>query len=83
MLKRSLIGTALAAFLACLVMLTIPSKVGVNLASAKSEEKKIERGWLGVYVQDITKDLQEAMDLKSKRGVLVRDVVEDSPADEA
>jgi len=83
MLKRSLIGTVLATFLACLVILTIPSKAGVNLASAKSEEKKIERGWLGVYVQDITKDLKEAMDLKSKRGVLVRDVVEDSPADEA
>lgn len=83
MLKRSLIGIVLATFLACLVMSTIPSKVGVNLASAKSEEKKIERGWLGVYVQDVTKDLKEAMDLKSKRGVLVRDVVEDSPADEA
>jgi S1-C subfamily serine protease len=55
----------------------------VNFTSAKEYEKETKRGWLGVYVQDITKEIKEAMDLKSKRGVLVRDVVEDSPADEA
>ncbi len=79
MLKKSVIPVVLATFLASLVMLTIPSMAGVYFAS----EKKAERGWLGVYVQNITKDIKEAMDLKSKKGVLVRDVVEDSPADEA
>lgn len=75
MLKKSSVRIIAAIFLACLVM--------VNFASAKKHEKKAKKGWLGVYVQDITKDIKEAMDLKSKRGVLVRDVVEDSPADEA
>jgi len=75
MFKKSSIHIVLATLLASLVM--------VNFTSAKEYEKETKRGWLGVYVQDITKEIKEAMDLKSKRGVLVRDVVEDSPADEA
>jgi S1-C subfamily serine protease len=42
-----------------------------------------EFGWLGVYIQNITPGLQEAMDLDSDEGVLIDDVVEDSPAEEA
>ena len=80
---KGLISIVLATFLVSLVMLKIPSKAGMNFASAKKYEEKTRRGWLGVYVQDVTKEIKEAMDLKSKRGVLVRDVVEDSPADEA
>ena len=80
---KGLIPIVLATFLVSLVMLKIPSKAGMNFASAKKYEERTRRGWLGVYVQDITKEIKEAMDLKSKRGVLVQDVVEDSPADEA
>ena len=54
-----------------------------SLAVAKKNKGDSERGWLGVYIQDVTSDIKEAMDLESKRGVLVRDVVEDSPAEEA
>jgi serine protease Do len=75
MSRKGVILVVLAALLACLVM--------VNLASAGESEKKTKRGWLGVHIQDINTELKEAMDLKSRRGVLVRDVVEDSPADEA
>jgi serine protease Do len=45
--------------------------------------RNTEEGWLGVYVQDISHALKGAMNLKSEQGVLVRDVMEDSPADEA
>ena len=75
MLRKGVFLVVLAAFLASLVM--------VNLASAGESEKKTKRGWLGVHIQDVSKEIEEAMDLKSRRGVLVRDVVEDSPADEA
>lgn len=85
---KSLIPIALTMFVAFLVMvysvpvhgesakLKIPSKAG-------KYERSTKEGWLGVYVQEITKEIKEAMDLKSEEGVLVRDVVEDSPADEA
>ncbi|MCK4385106.1 MAG: PDZ domain-containing protein [candidate division Zixibacteria bacterium] len=75
MLKKSVIAIVLATFLASLV--------SVNFASAKKSEEKTKKGWLGVYIRDITKDIKEAMDLESKRGVLIGDVVEDSPAFEA
>jgi serine protease Do len=45
--------------------------------------RNTEEGWLGVYIQDISHALKGAMNLKSEQGVLVRDVVEDSPADES
>ncbi|MFQ5648655.1 MAG: PDZ domain-containing protein [bacterium] len=40
-------------------------------------------GWIGVYVQDIDKELRSYLNLKSSRGVLVNSVVADSPADDA
>jgi len=52
-------------------------------STTKTESEGSQSGWLGVYLQDITADLKESMDLKSKEGVLVRDVVEDSPAERA
>jgi len=75
MSKRSVTIMILLAFLASMVTATP--------VVAKEDKERLERGWLGVYIQDITKDMKEALDLKSKRGVLVRDVVKDSPADEA
>ncbi|MBD3232855.1 MAG: PDZ domain-containing protein [candidate division Zixibacteria bacterium] len=39
------------------------------------------KGWLGVYIQDLDDDMKEAKKLKSTDGVLVDDVVEDSPAE--
>ena len=75
MLKRGLLFMILLAFLASMIT-TAP-------VVAKEHKGGSKIGWLGVYIQDITKDMKEALDLKSKRGVLVRDVVNDSPADEA
>jgi serine protease Do len=52
-------------------------------AMAKEYKVSSKRGWLGVYIQNIDRDIKEAMDLESKKGVLIRDVVDDSPADDA
>ena len=61
--------------------------VPINMAK-KSMESLIEhgrviRGWLGVSIQDITQSIAKAMDLEDIEGILVGDVVEDSPADKA
>ena len=40
-------------------------------------------GWLGVYTQTVDKDLKEAFKLESDHGVVVTNVVPDSPADQA
>jgi S1-C subfamily serine protease len=57
--------------------------VSALAAAPAMAEKTSERGWLGVYIQDIDRDMKEAMDLESRKGVLIRDVVDDSPADDA
>ncbi len=75
MLKRSIVFIILLAFFASMI-------IAAPVAAQKHKEGS-EKGWLGVYIQDITRDIREAMDLKSGRGILIRDVVEDSPADVA
>jgi serine protease Do len=44
---------------------------------------KVVRGWLGVYIQPVTKELAESLDLEENAGALVSKVVKDSPADDA
>jgi serine protease Do len=44
---------------------------------------KVSRGYLGVSIQDITSELKETFDLKTTEGVLISDVSDDSPADNA
>ncbi len=64
----------------------------VSLAQVKVKEKakakvltevKESQGWLGISIQDLTDKLEKSMNLKSKEGVLVSDVSEDSPAEKA
>lgn len=74
MSKKS-VGFAGAAFLAVCLILSFPLLTG--------KAQGASRGWLGVYIQDVTTELMEAMDLKSLKGVLINDVIDDSPADEA
>ena len=44
---------------------------------------KVIRGWLGVYIQNITPELAKALDLKTTNGVLVSKIQENSPAEKA
>ncbi len=40
----------------------------------------VERGWLGVTIQEITPDIAEAMTLDGAKGALVANVAPDSPS---
>jgi len=42
---------------------------------------EVTRGYLGVNIQDLTPELAKSFGLKDKKGILVADVVKDSPAD--
>src|SRR5215472_15175635 len=44
---------------------------------------KVTRGWLGVSIQPLTPELAKGFDLKEPKGVLISDVMQDSPADKA
>jgi membrane-associated protease RseP (regulator of RpoE activity) len=82
MSKRITIIMILAAFVA-LGVCVITATAGKSDFFVKQYQKDLEGAYLGVYLQDITSDLKEAMDLDSKKGALISGVVEDSPAEEA
>lgn len=45
------------------------------------EDGRVERGWLGVSIQDVTPDLSAALGLETPTGALVASVVPEGPAD--
>ncbi|MCH9613303.1 MAG: Periplasmic pH-dependent serine endoprotease DegQ [Chlamydiia bacterium] len=61
----------------------VPSKIAASIMNQVITTGKISRGFLGVMVQPIDKDLAEAFDLQKPEGVLITEVVADSPAERA
>jgi serine protease Do len=62
---------------------SIPSNMASGVMDDLIRTGHVTRGWLGVQINDLDKDLAEAMGLKGTRGVLVESVVDGSPADDA
>lgn len=63
------------------ISLAIPINEAKAVASQLIEKGRVERGWLGVIIQDLTPSLSEHFGVK--QGVLVSDVVDESPAQKA
>jgi serine protease Do len=61
----------------------VPSNTVKFIVEQIKEHGKPVRGWLGVRIQTVTKELAEALDLKETKGALVATVVEGSPAEKA
>jgi serine protease Do len=61
----------------------IPVSVVRNVVDQLKSEGRVTRGWLGVTIQDVDRNLAESFGLKRPRGALVVQVAEDSPADKA
>lgn len=59
----------------------VPINMAANVMDQLIKKGEVTRGWLGIYLQDITNDLKDAMNLEDTRGALVSQVAEDSPAE--
>ncbi len=57
----------------------IPSNLAKPVIEALREHGSVERGWLGVQIQQVTPDLAKAMGLPQPEGALVSDVQSDGP----
>lgn len=59
--------------------------IPINMAMAVVDQLKdsghVARGWLGVLIQDVTRELAESFGMDKPRGALVAKVVPDSPAE--
>jgi serine protease Do len=62
---------------------TIPSNMAVYVAKTLIAHGKVERGWLGVTIRDLTPELVKSLHLESLKGALVVDVVKGGPAEKA
>ena len=58
----------------------IPSNMAKAIQTSLTKHGKVVRGWLGVSIQDLNEDLQEQFEAPDQRGVLVSDVMKESPA---
>jgi serine protease Do len=59
----------------------IPSNMALHIATALITHGKVERGWLGVTIQDLTPELAKKFSLVNPKGALIADVLKGSPAD--
>jgi len=61
----------------------IPINLVKEILPDLMQSGKVERGWLGVYLQSLNKELAAANGLKSQEGAVLTDVQAQSPAAEA
>ena len=61
----------------------IPVSVVRNVVAQLEESGRVTRGWLGVTIQDVDKNLAESFGLDRPRGALVVQLAPDGPAQEA
>lgn len=61
----------------------IPSNMVKVVMDNLIKKGKVVRGWLGVSIQPITPELAKQFGIQENKGVLIGDVLEDSPAEKA
>ena len=61
----------------------IPMDIAMNVVEQIKQHGKVSRGWLGVHIQDVTKELAESFGMERPYGAIVAKVVADSPAKKA
>ncbi|ORU92768.1 MAG: serine peptidase [Cycloclasticus sp. symbiont of Poecilosclerida sp. N] len=61
----------------------IPIDVALNVSKQLKNSGHVVRGWLGVRIQNVTRELAESFDMEKPYGALVSQVIVDSPAEKA
>ncbi len=61
----------------------IPINIASRIADQLKDSGKVVRGWLGVYIQKISPEIRESLDIPGDSGVIISDVAPGSPAESA
>ncbi|MDY6979148.1 MAG: DegQ family serine endoprotease [Pseudomonadota bacterium] len=61
----------------------IPIDVAMDVVEQLKTEGRVSRGWLGILIQDVNKELAESFGMKKPMGAVVLRVLPDSPAAKA
>ncbi|RKZ86390.1 MAG: serine peptidase [Gammaproteobacteria bacterium] len=65
------------------VSFAIPMDVVMNVVAQIKSQGYVSRGWLGVVIQDVTRELAESFGLKKPHGALISRIMPNSPAAKA
>jgi len=61
----------------------IPIEVAMDVVAQLKDKGSVSRGWLGVYIQEITHELAQSFELDKPVGALVSQVMKGSPAEKS
>ncbi|AMC13421.1 Do family serine endopeptidase [Liberibacter crescens] len=62
------------------IAFAIPASTAKEVVSVLIKKGKIDRGWLGVHIQNVTKEIAESLGFAEQKGVFIAGVEKDSPA---
>ena len=62
---------------------SIPIDVAIDISNQLKATGRISRGWLGIGIQELNKDLAESFGMKNTNGALVTGIEKNSPAEKA
>jgi len=62
---------------------SIPIELAMDVVDQLKDKGHVTRGWLGVLIQDVTRELAESFNMEKPVGALVSQVIPDSPAEKA
>jgi len=65
------------------IAFAIPALVAEKVVADLKDDGKVTRGFIGVQIQPVTKEIADAIGLKEPRGALVAEATKDSPAAKA
>lgn len=61
----------------------IPMDVAMDVVAQLKDSGRVTRGWFGILIQDVTRELAESFNMEKPIGALVAKVLTDSPAEAA
>ena len=62
------------------ISFAIPIELAMDVADQLRDGGEVDRAWLGVVIQDVTRDLAESFGMDRPEGALIAQVMPDSPA---
>ena len=63
------------------VSFAIPVNLAMDVIAQLKSGTKVKRGWIGVYIQDVNRDMARAMGMLTPSGALVAQVMEGGPSE--
>jgi len=61
----------------------VPASTAKPIIEQLIKSGKVERGWLGVQIQPVTKDVADSLGLEEAKGAIVAEALDDGPAQQA